>query len=93
MFVRTRPKYGARVLVTADEAREFDKDWAVWNDLEWWIKNNKSDLLRGPPPEGESARRDGGPNEIRTGGSVRHRFGLFGPESALFNMKSTGERN
>lgn len=40
-FVRTRPKDGARVVVTADEARQFDKDWAVWNDLGWWIKNSE----------------------------------------------------
>jgi hypothetical protein len=41
IFVRTRPKDGARVVVTADGARQFDKEWAVWNDLGWWIKNSE----------------------------------------------------
>jgi hypothetical protein len=43
--------------------------------------------------ENDKCRLDGGPNEIRTDGTVRRRFGLFGPEFALFHMKSTGEGN
>jgi len=29
------------MVVTAAEAHKFDEDWAVWNDLGWWLKNNE----------------------------------------------------
>lgn len=41
MFVRTRSQDRARLVVTSDEASQFDEDWTVWNDLGWWLKNNE----------------------------------------------------
>ena len=66
------------MVVTADDARRFEQEWAIWNDLRWWVEHDEEIRNTYPsflphipdetwsipsfPLEGEGSIRIGGPN-------------------------------